>query len=172
MVAQLYTFLTSIAAVTGDVVITAVAVAVATYTNQLPLATDTDGSAYNSVGYKSGYRLNSSGAETATSGVYVTGFIPCQAGDIIRLANMTFNSGDTTSAHRLALYDSAKANTLVRSAADVGVNYATTFEAVLDDNGAIVQFTIPATQTTAAYLRVSAAEIGEASIITVNEEIN
>ena len=163
----------SIPAVTGDVVITAVAIKVATYTNQLPIAAGADGSAYNGgLGYKEGYRLNSSGAETETKGITVTGFIPCKPGDVIRLANMDFDSADTSSAHRLALYDADKANILVRSAPDVGINYAETFGAVLDDDGGIVRFTIPASQTAAAYFRISAAGISSETIITINEAIN
>lgn len=142
------------------------------YTNQLPIAVGTDGLVYNGgMGYKVGCRLNSSGVETATNGVSLTGFIPCRPGDVIRLKNMNFQSGDTSSAHRLGVYNSAKASILVRNSGDVGINYADGFGAVLDDAGAIVQFIIPPEHTDAAYFRISAANIGETSVITVNQEI-
>ena len=65
----------SIPAVTGDVVITAAAVA--SRTDVLRQSVSSDGTPYNGgTGYKSGYRLNSSGKEAAASGVYCSGFIP------------------------------------------------------------------------------------------------
>lgn len=49
--------------------------------NMLTQAVGSDGQPYNSgAGYKSGYRLNSAGAENAYSGYCVTGFIPVAAG--------------------------------------------------------------------------------------------
>lgn len=69
------TGLVSIASVTGDVVITAVAVV--SRTDVLRQSVASDGTPYNGgTGYKSGYRLNSSGNEAAKSGVYCSGFIP------------------------------------------------------------------------------------------------
>ena len=65
----------SIPAVTGDVVITAAAVA--SRTDVLRQSVSSDGTPYNGgTGYKSGYRLNSGGNEAAASGVYCSGFIP------------------------------------------------------------------------------------------------
>ena len=60
----------------------------ASYTNQLPISFDTDGSVFNGVGYKSDYRLNSSGSVVAYTGRVTTGFIPCMRGDIIRCKNL------------------------------------------------------------------------------------
>lgn len=49
--------------------------------NILSSAVDLNGSPYNDgLGYKNGYRLNSSGAESAQADSYVTGFIPCKKG--------------------------------------------------------------------------------------------
>lgn len=56
------------------------------YINQIPVSVDSDGSVYNTIGYKSGYRLSSSGTEKALAGSFVTGFIPVKAGDVIRIA--------------------------------------------------------------------------------------
>ncbi len=65
----------SIPAVTGNVVITAAAVV--SRTDVLRQSVSSDGTLYNGgTGYKSGYRLNSSGNESASSGVYCSGFIP------------------------------------------------------------------------------------------------
>ena len=51
--------------------------------NLIPTSIDRDGSIYNGVGYKNGYKLNSSGAETARADRTVTGFIQFQFGQTI-----------------------------------------------------------------------------------------
>jgi len=48
----------------------------------IPGSIDTDGSIYNGIGYKSGYRLNSSATEVALSGSAVTGYIPYSENDV------------------------------------------------------------------------------------------
>ena len=75
----------SIASVTGDIVITAGATKIVSYTNQVPISTDADGNVYNGTGYKDGYRINSSGAEAELSGFTATGFIPFTKGQTIRI---------------------------------------------------------------------------------------
>lgn len=74
--------------VTGNLVITVQAASTApAYTNQIPISTDSSGAVYNGVGYKDGSRLNSSGVENTASGSYLlTGFIPYNYGDTIRVA--------------------------------------------------------------------------------------
>lgn len=94
----------TIPSVTGDVVISAVATAVevpdepeqpdpATI-NQIPLAVDADGNPYNGgKGYKTDYRLKgSSGAEEASTGTDITGFIPVKYGDTVYLENIKGDS--------------------------------------------------------------------------------
>lgn len=72
----------SIPAVTGNVVITAAAVV--SRTDVLRQSVSFDGTLYNGgTGYKSGYRLNSGGNESAASGVYCSGFIPMVSTQII-----------------------------------------------------------------------------------------
>lgn len=48
------------------------------FTNQVPISTDTDGSIFNGVGYKENVRLSSSGgiSSSAQNGSVTTGFIP------------------------------------------------------------------------------------------------
>ena len=86
----------SISAVTGDVVITAVA---SGFTNQIPISIDSSGAVYNGVGYKAGYRLStSSGNESAASGMTVTGFIPVPSAATIRIKGIDLSSGNSTMA--------------------------------------------------------------------------
>lgn len=72
--------------VTGDLEIAVTAVKSApSYTNQIPISTDTDGSIYNSIGYMLNMRLPTNGVPAAYNGALVTGFIPFSVGDIIRV---------------------------------------------------------------------------------------
>ena len=66
------------------------------YTNQIPISTDTGGSVYNGVGYKSGVSLNSSGEEIPSSGAAVSGYIPVRKGDIIRIKDTSQANFDMT----------------------------------------------------------------------------
>ena len=75
--------------------------------NLLKTSIESDGTPYNGgLGYKAGYRLNSSGAEVALSGKYVTGFIPVERGQKVTLENMqTLIS--TADNNYIAFYDSS-----------------------------------------------------------------
>ena len=73
------------------------------YTNQISISTDTDGSIYNGVGYKSGYYLGSTGSETAGGNTLITGFIPVVKGDVIRIKDAKID--DTL---MIALYPASK----------------------------------------------------------------
>jgi hypothetical protein len=107
----------NITKVTGNLMITISAVEMPSYTNQIPISTDVSGNLFNTTGYKEGYRLNSSGAETAYSGSVVTGFMPFTLGQEI-----IFNkfSGSESSNGGVYFYDSThtliasnKVNTLI-----------------------------------------------------------
>lgn len=146
------------------------------YTNRLPLSIDSSGAVYNTTGYKTGYRLNSSGAEKQItesyydSSVCVTGFIPCTAGDVIRLAGLVIDPADTQAgAYNLAVYDSSFAKVDVASWKDV----LTHASATTDSDGHISAITLSGKFGTAAvaYIRLSAKGVTADSIVTVNEEI-
>lgn len=145
------------------------------YTNQLLLATDTDGSVYNGVGYASGQRLNSSGAAEGYNGSYLTGFIPVKFGDVVRLKNVTWQNGVTTGLNsgnqRISFYSADKAHLGQTNAIGLGG----TLSGVKDANGIWIQFTVKnfsgGDLTNAAFFRLNCAGITAESIITVNEEI-
>lgn len=146
------------------------------YTNRLPLSIDSSGAVYNTTGYKTGYRLNSSGAEKQItesyydSSVCVTGFIPCTAGDVIRLAGLVIDPADTQAGvYNLAVYDSSFAKVDVASWKDV----LTHASATTDSDGHISAITLSGKFGTAAvaYIRLSAKGVTADSIVTVNEEI-
>lgn len=148
------------------------------YTNQIPISTDTDGSVFNGIGYQTGYRLNSSGAAKEItesyydSAVCVTGFIPCKTGDIIRLQGMVIDPADEQAgSYNIHLYDAEK-NSLVYSPWSTLADYATV---ETDSSGYITSITLTSGMNfgveTAAYIRFSAKNITSDSVVTVNEEI-
>lgn len=145
------------------------------YTNQLPLATDTDGSVYNGVGWAAGYRLNSSGTPDGYSGSYITGFIPAQFGDTVYLKNVTWQNGVSSGLNsgnqRISFYDANK-NHLAQTNA---IGLAGTLNGIKDDSGIWTQFTLKnfsgGDLTNAAFFRLNCAGITAESIIAVNEEI-
>lgn len=145
------------------------------YTNLLPSAIDTDGSIYNGVGWKEGYRISSDGAPTGQDGSYLTGFIPVKIGDVVHLKNVKWQNGVTTGLNsgnqRVSFYDANKAHLGQANAIGLGG----TLSGVKDANGIWTQFTVKnfsgVTLDNAAYFRLNCAEISGESIITVNEEI-
>lgn len=96
----------SIPEVTGDIVITATAIAQGpAYTNQIPISTDSTGAIYNNIGYKDGYRITDSGVDEEYGHKSVTGFIPIKKGDTIRIKGVYNNDVNSC---RIATYDSSK----------------------------------------------------------------
>lgn len=168
--------LVQIEAVTGSVVITASAIWITNYVNQLPLALDTDGSIYNGCGYKAGYRLSSSGADEEMASMYTTGFIPCKYGDYIYLRNVTFQYGASSATNqRLSFYD-AQMNHLGQTNANMAAGITLNGESavVLDSKNIYTQLAVGDGSidcTNAAFFRLNGTYIGEDSIITVNEPI-
>lgn len=150
------------------------------YTNQVPISIDTDGSIYNGTGYKDGYRVRSGGAESASSGVSCTGFIPCQPGDVVRISGyqepdstfvMTVNASDADFANLGQIasnYPAAGYGIFAENAAyqDYCWNSA-------EESGGVWKWTAPPADSGIAYIRVTAKTGGDGSglIVTINEEI-
>ena len=148
----------SIPSVTGNIVITAMAVKTG-YTNQIPLSTDKDGNPYNNgLGYKTGTRLNSSLNEVAISGMCCTGFIPLsgKAGDVIRIKNVTYAG---TAAVYLTCFNHN------------GTPSKTYMQSDLESATVDGVTTITTSQDGLYSMRLSCGVIDDTSIITVNEEI-
>ena len=145
------------------------------YTNLLPSAIDTDGSIYNGVGWKKGYRLGSDGAPSSQNDSYLTGFIPVNFGDVVHLKNVKWQNGVNTGLNsgnqRVSFYDANKAHLGQANAIGLGGMLS----GVKDDNNIWTQFTVKNWSgvdiANTAYFRLNCAEIIGDSIITVNEEI-
>ena len=139
-----------------------------TYTNQLPLSTDADGSVYNGIGYKYGVYL-SSGAEAAGDGYYTTGYLEAVPGDFFCCKGITMVTD--TDKHRLCLYsdDYTCLNTVKTTISDAyKANY---FE--FDENGIVTKIKVPNTTelATTRYIRFCCSGITADSVVTRNEEI-
>ena len=167
--------------VTGDIVITAMAIVQApSYINQIPISTDTDGSIYNSIGYKLSTRINSSAnpVDFSSGSIGVTGFIPVKKGDIIRLKNCKiYSTHANAGSFNVCQYDANKTKL-----ATGGTTAWTQFTAAhassfsywwkdmqFDDNGYVTQFEL--INGNVKFIRFTLLDVGESSVITVNEEI-
>lgn len=161
----------SIASVTGDVVITAVATKIITYTNLVPTAVDSSGA---SAPYTDGKYLGSSGAPSDMSGFVTTGFIPFDGGaeHVYRIGGdgITWN----TYGCRIAWYNanySLKGSVVSYEKIGSSIYYPSKVE----DANAAAAFSTDANVSNpqgAAYFRVSAKGYGANLIITLDQEIN
>jgi hypothetical protein len=147
----------TIDAVTGDVVITAVAESnEPTYTNVL-----------DTVGYTANKRFGSDGTERDNEGTSVTGFIPCKCGDYLYLKNITMQPGSSYSYGCYMVFcDANKAKLFVSAitTSDSGIYKA-------DSNNNIYRLWVDTYREGTAYVRLAVSAIDDTSIITVNEPI-
>ena len=160
----------SIAAVTGDVVITAKATKVVSYHNLVPMAVDSSGA---SAPYTDGLMLSSSGTTSEYNHFTTTGFIPFDGGavHVYRIGGdgITWNEYGA----RLAWYNAdftLKGSVLSYNQLDQSIYYPTK----IDDPNAAVAFSTDANVSPpqgAAYFRVSAKGSGANLIVTLDEEI-
>ena len=95
----------TIAAVTGDVVITAFAEAQASYTNLVRTSIDSNGSVYNGVGYLDGkYMSHGAPSSSADSNATITGYIQINSTDTIGDVYRFKGVGEPTASHtRMAI---------------------------------------------------------------------
>ena len=152
------------------------------YTNILPLAVNADGTPYvgnnGEKGYKTDYRLNSSKAEVAATGMCCTGFMPItnSSTGTLRLKNITptgaqggylyafgedRSSGKGTSSSVVSVLNNSYDAT-------TGVYTLLVGSDVNDGAGTLGGFGLLGS---AKYLRLSIGNINENTIITWNEEI-
>ena len=158
-----------------------------TFTNQVPISTDTDGSIFNKVGYKENVRLSSSGgiSGSAQNGSVTTGFIPFPDGDktVIRMKDVhwkdVYDIG-LSGHYYINFYDGSK-KFLVYLSAGEAPNYSHVVTVTRDANGVeTVQFNteygttnsfLQYVRNQAKYIRINAYGKGADMIVTINEEI-
>ena len=138
--------------------------------NVLSLAVDANGNdfvgANGENGYKTGYRLRTTGAESAQENACVTGFIPCD--DIyakIRMKNYTLYYPDQqdTLVDRIAYYNSNKELVLQHA--------IFTSVSGVENDGEVLIIKPYVQIAEMAYFRISTGVINEDTIITIDEEI-
>lgn len=161
----------SIAEVTGDVTITAVASKIVTYTNLVPTAVDSSGA---SAPYTDGKYLGSSGAPSDMSGFVTTGFIPFDGGaaHVYRIGGdgIAWNAYGCRIAWYTASY-SLKGSVISYEKIGSSIYYPTKVE----DASAAAAFSTDVNVSPpngAAYFRVSAKGSGANLIITLDQEID
>ena len=164
--------------------------AMKTFTNQVPISTDTDGSIFNGTGYKENVRLSSSGgiSSSAQNGSVTTGFIPFPNGDktIIRMKGVEWlNAFANHSGHYYVLFYDANKNILVQGnyLASSDYNRFSHVVTVTRDANGIETFVFnedygtgnvwfQAVRNQAKYVRITAYGKGADFIVTINEEID
>lgn len=169
-------------------------ISLTTLINQIPISTDTDGSIYNTTGYLAGKRINSSGAvadldsSSASKKPFVTGFIPCKQGDIIRLkncyipannGNLWGNTSDSTNVFgsgfwgiRNGLYNASKAKEQVFSWGDLADGKTTIVSDYSVSNDRYSQFKIACSGVSYIRLTLATDTSPADAILTVNQEID
>ena len=144
-----------------------------TYTNLLPSACDTDGTAYGTdgCGYKSGYRINSSGTAVQAPGTYLTGLIPFSVGSALRMKNLAFYDADSSTYTGIATYDSSKSFLGVINFKNLSYGYAITQGSTVKIDTSTCISTSYELSSSVAYIRIMSTSVTENSIVTVDEEI-
>ena len=129
-------------------------------TNLLPLATDTDRvTVYNGKGFKENTRISgSSGSTSDATGIYTTGFIPAQAGDILYFKNMTWSN--LSQKCYIIAFNSSNAITGKLEIQATTASPAPTSPLTLDSATFGSGFNA---------IRISASDISTNTVITVNE---
>jgi hypothetical protein len=143
------------------------------YTNQVPISINSDGTIFNGVGYQHGLRLSSGGTTKDKGRSVVTGFIKAKGGDIVRVAGV--NWIHPNSANYINAYTSTFAHIGARTSQ--GTNYGTTMVSSMEADGEMAIIKL-ASLDNIAYIRVSSCgddsvqAQGSEMIVTINEEIS
>lgn len=155
-----------------------------TFTNQVPISVDTDGSVFNGTGYIENRRLSSSGglSGSAQNGSVTTGFIPFHGDStVIRMKGVEWrNAYANYSGHYyVVFYNSSKAK-LDYIASENVLNYSHVITVTRDANGIeTISFNTEYGDTNAllnairkaSFIRITAYGKGADFIATINEEI-
>lgn len=153
----------------------------AKYTNQVPISIDTDGSVYDGKGYADGYRFNSSGEQAAQAGTCVTGYIPYNKADVIRMKGVEMQA---ETLHCGFMFFDSNFNKLcgwhapntVAGPNGYALYNGSNFSGIptySEDNNGITtyQFTNFVSSCSPSYVRIFAIGNGADMIVTLNEEI-
>lgn len=150
------------------------------FTNMVPTSINPDGTIYNGVGYKNGYRVRSGGAETSAANTTCTGFIPVNGGDVVRVYGWDRYKDDGSSQNAINVADSSFTNIGQVSNYRYGIfetgDYTDYDEETIIDYQLFSEWVLPPAESGVAYIRVSAYDHANGCpsnklIVTINEEI-
>lgn len=121
--------------------------------------------------------LSDSNTEVTSSDYDITGFIPINPGDVVRLKNVQLCKQLTDGSTKCRIYycdsDFSTIGNTVYLPMPSYLSSQATWEVITNDAGTdIIQFTLPNTYNTVRYIRITCGELTAASIITINEEID
>lgn len=152
-----------------------------TYTNYVTTSINSDGSIYNSKGYKDGYRVRSGGAEASVSNTSCTGFIKVNAGDIIRISGCEFSTSSNSNAINVSDINFTNIGQFTMLPVRYGIfqqsAYASYgYKSVIEEKEGVWKWVVPPAASGVAYIRVTGYDItngppGAKMLITINEEI-
>lgn len=151
------------------------------YTNQVPLSINSDGTTYNTTGYKNGYRVRSGGAETTNSVSFCTGFIPVKGGDIIRIYGCEFSQSSGGNAINVSDSSFTNIGQFTSQPASYGIflqdSYKSyNYSSVIEESAGVYKWTVPPTASGTAYIRLTGisnlSDKGSQCIVTINEPIS
>lgn len=144
------------------------------YKNLVYSSIDVEGSIYNGCGYKEGYRVRSGGAELAVTdqGSCITGHIPVQPGDIVRLTGWNFSYASVANAVNFYNLNFTNLGQFTQQPASYGIVQGAIPEITV--TGDIYMFTIPDNKDI-SYIRVTGNDSWgvppQLMVVTVNQEI-
>lgn len=153
------------------------------YKNWVLHSINQDGTIYNNgLGYKNGYRVRSSGEESATANASCTGYIPVKGGDIVNLYGWKFEG--SASGNSINVYNAALS---VLGQASTNGDYGTVFTTYKDhaicangglpkDSKGVYTWVVPPFASNIVYIRISGLDVtngapGSKMIVTINEPI-
>lgn len=146
--------------------------------NKVPTSINADGTIYNRIGYKDGYRVRSAGGEAETTWGSCTGFIAVKAGDIVRISGCQFSKAANENAINVAdrSFNNLGQFTMLGAQYDLFTqeaykNYS--YSSVIEESTGVWKWTVPPTESGIAYIRVTGYTISEGHklLVTINDTI-
>jgi hypothetical protein len=138
--------------------------------NWVRYAIDTDGSLYNNCGYMNEYRLTSSGGISSQANCVITGFIPVEAGDTIRIkGGLWYNTASAI--NYIIAYNDSFAKVYTGNAKNTYQTSTFIENMSLENDVSIIKLK---SGVSYKYIRLSVNDArldGAKLIVTINEEI-
>lgn len=149
------------------------------YTNRVSTSINADGSIYNGIGYKDGYRVRSGGAEGEMANNSCTGYIKVSPGDVIRISGWDFTVYGAGNALNVADASFSNLGQFTMQPSNYGIFLSswTAYDAssVVEESDGIWKWVVPPAESGVEYIRVSgyatSSSPGSKMIVTINEAI-